>query len=424
MTNLNQKIIVRTNFKLSLNSPDRRNATSNKDIKYVNGIMDYFSDDKKKALNMLDYFTGKINKKEEINFVLENGEYATKEDLEKRRKYISRQFYNSNLWQIVLSVPKELVDKNITWRNLEIELAQHILPKTLKKMGFENIKNMSYGFSLHMNTKHPHFHIYFMEKKPNVLGKDKKLHYMRKGKIPKKVINYLKMETMLTIEREGRFKPFVLQLNKDIEELKKYFTVGTKNFVLYDKENILLEEKILKLGKLLEERNFSYNRKIKFNSIEDKKIKTLTKEIQNSLFKEKGDLRLSKETFNHSIETINSYFNDISRKNNISKKDIEYSYTQNKEKYLDNFILNVIVNHARYYYKRRLKGEEIVQAIVYHHYRKSNLRSRKDIVLENFQKDFKLKKEIRQSIKNINYEMNKSIKEFKELFEFSYEKIE
>ena len=90
---------------------------------------------------------------------------------------------------------------------------------------------------------------------------------------------------------------------------------------------------------------------------------------------------------------------------------------------MDNFILNVIVNHARYYYKRRLKGEEIVQAIVYHHYRKSNLRSRKDIVLENFQKDFKLKKEIRQSIKNINYEMNKSIKEFKDLFEFSYEKI-
>lgn len=160
-----EKIVVRTSFKLSLNNPDRRKGTSVSDIKYLSGIMDYFIDDKKKALNMLDYFTGKINKKEDINLVLENGEYATEEELEKRRKYISKQFQNSNIWQMVLSVPSELVDKNITWRDLEIKLAQQILPKTLKKMGFENIKNISYGFSLHMNTKHPHFHIYFMEKK-------------------------------------------------------------------------------------------------------------------------------------------------------------------------------------------------------------------------------------------------------------------
>lgn len=96
---------------------------------------------------------------------------------------------------------------------------------------------------------------------------------MRKGKIPKSVINYLKMETILTIEREGKFKPFAIEINKDIEELKKYFTPGTRNFILYDKENILLEEKICELGKLLEEREFSYNYRIKFNSIKDKEIK-------------------------------------------------------------------------------------------------------------------------------------------------------
>lgn len=420
MTNLNQKIIVRTNFKLSLNSPDSRNASSNKDIKYVNCIVDYFSDDKKKVLNMLDYFTGKINKKEEVNFVLENGEYATKEDLEKRRKYISKQFQNSNLWQMVLSVPKELVDKNITWRNLEVELAQHILPKTLRKMGFEQIKDMSYGFSLHMNTKHPHFHIYFMEKKPNVLGKDKKLHYMRKGKIPKKIINYLKMETMLTIEREGKFKPFVLELNKNIEELKKYFTPGTRNFVLYDKENILLEEKILELGKLLEERELSYSSRTKFNSIKDEEIKNLTREIKNKVFNEKNNLMVTKESFNKSIKSINDYFNDISRRNNISKKDIEYSYAQNKQKYLDNYILNAIVNHARYHYKEKLQSEEVIQAIVYHHCQRSNLKNRKDIILESLRNGFKLKNSIKKSVMNINYEMDKSIEQFRELFIYKY----
>lgn len=88
------------------------------------------------------------------------------------------------------------------------------------------------------------------------------------------------------------------------------------------------------------------------------------------MFNEKNNLMVTKESFNKSIKNINDYFNDISRRNNISKKYIKYSYTQNKEKYLDNYILNAIVNHARYYYKRKLQGEEIIQAIVYHHYKK------------------------------------------------------
>ena len=41
--------------------------------------------------------------------------------------------------------------------------------------------------------------------------------------------------------------------NKEIDNLKKYFNPKDKNFILYDKKDLLMEEKILRLGKLLYE---------------------------------------------------------------------------------------------------------------------------------------------------------------------------
>ena len=49
-------------------------------------MFDYFADVKKKAFHMLDYFSGKIGKDEEMNIIFENGEYATKSEIEKRKK--------------------------------------------------------------------------------------------------------------------------------------------------------------------------------------------------------------------------------------------------------------------------------------------------------------------------------------------------
>ena len=60
------KIVIRTQYKLSLNNPDRLKTFKDKDQKYVDGIIDYFSDDSKRALNLIDYFTGKINKHEDM----------------------------------------------------------------------------------------------------------------------------------------------------------------------------------------------------------------------------------------------------------------------------------------------------------------------------------------------------------------------
>ena len=85
-------LVVRTDFKLATNNPDKKNKNANKDLDYIKRTLEYFSDEKKKVFNLVDYFTGKINKNENINLVLENGNYATEEEKEKRKNYMLKQF--------------------------------------------------------------------------------------------------------------------------------------------------------------------------------------------------------------------------------------------------------------------------------------------------------------------------------------------
>lgn len=422
-----QKIVIRTQYKLSLNNPDRLKIYKDKDQKYVDGVIDYFADDSKRALNLVDYFTGKINKHEDINLIMENGKYATQEEKEKRKRYIAKQFNNSNLWQIMLSIPKELVDENISWEDMDQKVAKKILPEALKRMGFKDLKNMTYGLSRHMNTKNPHYHIYFMEKKPNTLKQNKSIGYRRKGKIPRKVINYIKNETVLTIQRESKFKPLSIDINMDIEELKKYFNPKTRNFVLYDKENILLEEKILQLGKLLDERDISYNSRIKFNSIKDIEIKQLTNDIKDYLFRKNRNLIYTKEDFNKRIDNMNVYLTTIAKSNGLKKSDIDLSYTENKELYLNNFVLNAIVNHARYHYRKNkdimINSNDVIQAIILNNYKKKKLVSKREIVKDSLtSRTYQNKTRVRNAIRNINDEMDRASEEFSKLFNYEKER--
>ena len=422
-----QKIVIRTQYKLSLNNPDRLKIYKDKDQKYVDGVIDYFADDSKRALNLVDYFTGKINKHEDINLIMENGKYATQEEKEKRKRYIAKQFNNSNLWQIMLSIPKELVDENISWEDMDQKVAKKILPEALKRMGFKDLKNMTYGLSRHMNTKNPHYHIYFMEKKPNTLKQNKSKGYRRKGKIPRKVINYIKNETVLTIQRESKFKPLSIDINMDIEELKKYFNPKTRNFVLYDKENILLEEKILQLGKLLDERDISYNSRIKFNSIKDTEIKQLTNDIKDYLFRKNRNLIYTKEDFNKRIDNMNVYLTTIAKSNGLKKSDIDLSYTENKELYLNNFVLNAIVNHARYHYRKNkdimINSNDVIQAIILNNYKKKKLVSKREIVKDSLtSRSYQNKTRVRNAIRNINDEMDRASEEFSKLFNYEKER--
>lgn len=82
------EVIVRTKYLYSLNNPDRKFKIISK--KYVNTMLDYYIDDKKRAIDLIDYYTrtGKYNKSSQVNLVLETGEYATKDELVKRKKIL------------------------------------------------------------------------------------------------------------------------------------------------------------------------------------------------------------------------------------------------------------------------------------------------------------------------------------------------
>src|SRR5699024_2268108 len=112
-----------------------------------------------------------------------------------------------------------------------------------------------------------------------------------------------------TIEKEKIYTPLLLNANKDIEELKKYFKPTEKNYLLYDKKDLLLEEKILRLGKMLYEKRNGKESKIKYGSIKNKEIQKLTQDIRNYLlYKNDDNFKLDYQNFKNSLDKINSYF--------------------------------------------------------------------------------------------------------------------
>ena len=115
----------------------------------------------------------------------------------------------------------------------------------------------------------------------------------------------------------------------------------------------------------------------------------------------------------------------------LKKSDIDLSYTNNKEKYLDNYILNAIVNHSRYHYRKNKKlvidSNDIIQEIILKHYLDNKKQTRKDILKTYFtntnsKQKFKNKQEIENAIRNINDEMEKASEEFSKLFDYGKER--
>ena len=124
------------------------------------------------------------------------------------------------------------------------------------------------------------------------------------------------------------------------------------------------------------------------------------------------------------INSMNDYFKSIVKINNISMKEIDLSYTNNKEKYLDNYILNAIVNYARYNYKKsidkiKITGDDIIHSIILSNYHKNKNVTKKNI-LENYyhkgNNKYIMKSNIRNSIKRINDELEEAANEFHKLF--------
>lgn len=396
--------------------------------KKISRKFDYFSNEEKRVMNLFDYYTGNINKKHTMNLVIEDGSYATKEEIEKRKKHFIKYAEKSNLWQGVISFNNDYLTQNISLRKLEKEMMKTILPRLFKKMGFKNKDKMAYNLSFHTDTDNLHIHFSFIEKRPNYIRVDKKLGYRRKGELSQEEIDFMKNEVVLAVERENYLSPMITVTNNEIDKLKEYFNPKDKNFILYDKKDLLMEEKILRLGKLLYGSRKLTAKRIKYNSIRNKEIKELTKDIKKYLFSSRGELHNDYVKFKNSLNDINDYLYKVNKGNNISSIKLNAELVDYKNEYIDNYVLNAIVNHANYFYKTKstkynmLNEDDLLREIILKEFKKIKRQTRYNILsnyLSNTSKvnKFKNKQNVVNAIKNINNEMAEANKEFRNLFQ-------
>lgn len=422
------KVIYNSTFTLAKNNPDSKYHNHNKAIKRVVKMYDYYTNEEKKAMTMYDYYTGELNKNKTMNLILENGKYASREEVERRKKRAVKYLENSNLWQGVLSFNNDYITRNIELKKLEKLLATDILPKFFIKCGFKDVNKMFYQLALHTDTDNLHFHFSFMEKEPNFKYDKNKIGYRRSGNLKEEEIDFLKVLIVHTIEKEKIYTPLLTKTNKEIDNLKKYFNPNEKNYLLKDKKDLLMEEKILILGKLLYDSRKDKQTKIKYGSIKDKQILDLTRDIKNYIFsKRNSEFKYEYLNFKESLKKINSYFYKINAENKIKKIVLDTTQVDSKNKYVDNYIYNAIVNHAHYYYKKeknklkKIKENDIIQEIIFKHYINNKKQTKINILksyLSNYnsKKIFKNRNDIENSIRNINDEMEEAEKEFSKLF--------
>ena len=422
------KVIFNSIFTLALNNPDSKYKNHSKSIKRVQKMYDYYTNEEKRAMSMYDYYTGKLTKEDTMNLIIEDGTFATEKEVEKRKKLAVKYLENSNLWQGVLSFNNDYINENIDIHKLEKELATNILPKFFKRCGFKDTNKMFYQLALHTDTDNLHFHFSFMEKEPNYIYHKNKIGYRRSGELSQNEIDFLKSQVVHTIEKEKIYTPLLKETNKDIEELKKYFSPKERNYLLRDKKDLILEEKILRLGQILYKERHDNDSKIKYGSIKDKEIINLTKDIKNYLFSKNNDnFKLEYNNFKESLNKINNYFYKINEDNNIKDIVVDTTLTDSKNKYIDNYIYNAIVNYANYNYKKesknitKIKENDIIQEIILKHYLDNKKQTRKDILKTYFtntnsKQKFRNKQEIENAIKSINDEMDEAQKEFSKLF--------
>ncbi|MEG2464132.1 MAG: hypothetical protein RSA87_02980 [Malacoplasma sp.] len=419
---ISPKVVVKTQFNFATNNKSHKTKLSNA---MVRGMFNYFSDNEKRAVKMIDYYTGKINKHENINLIIEDGSYATDDELKNRKNRYSKYIKNSNLWQVIVSFNNEHIDSSIKLEDLEQLMIKKIIPDFIRDCRFEDLSKMSYQTSLHSNTDNYHFHFSFIEKSPNSRNSENKLVYRKVGTIPMLAIDNLKRNILLSIDREKVFKPLLIETNEEIQKLKSFFKEDEHNFVLKNKKGLILENKILKLGKLLYNKNLGEVSKIKYNSIYNKQIKNLTYEIKKDLFTNR-DLKDEEKEFRKSLNNINLYYNKLNKENNISSKNSDKSLIDSKLKYIDNYVCNVIVNHANKMYRNEIKSsslikdKDIINEVILSNYKKNIKQSRYNI-LYNYLSNLTGKKYINKykivnAIKSINSELEEAQREFSKLF--------
>lgn len=440
--NTTPKIIFTCKFRFALNNPDNKFKNENykkfleSDVKVMTG---YYKDRKKEVIGMIDYYTG--SKQERlVNLVLENGNYATEKEQEKIKDQIVKATENSNLYKGVVSFDTDWITQTIGLRDLEKLIATEVMPKFLKRCGFVDMKKMRYCFSFHGNTKHLHLHLAFAELAPNHINRDGKILYRRLGMITQEEKDFFKNELLVAIERKSIMKPMLTEMNKDIEELKQYFNPKDKNFILKDINDIRLEEKIIKLGFLVEQyRGDKTSKKVKYGSIKNnelgKEIKKLTNDIKTELFHNKGsELYQQRSKVNDDLKKLNDYYDNLNKQNHIETRIKNNKLVSEKSDYVDSYIHNAIVNHALFRTnklqnivktkntKDKITLDDLLQELAYE---KSQVYKGKNVKLillkNNFRgktksQRFRLNHEVTQAVKNLNDEMENYANDFHKLF--------
>ena len=178
----------------------------------------------------------------------------------------------------------------------------------------------------------------------------------------------------------------------------------------------MLENKIIRLGELLFERNLTDKPRIKIIP-KSKEIKELTREIKNQIIK--NELKDQYKHFQKQLR-INDYYKSLSIENRT--KIVDDTLIKKKQKYLDNYILNSIVNYANNSFNPKMIYEDnVIQSMILKTYVKSRSKTKRKI-LKNYlsnnlsSKQFVNKYKVRHAVKNINSELEEAMKEFDKLF--------
>ena len=436
------KIVFTCRFRFALNNPDNKFKNNNYK-KSLNGdigrTIGYYKDKEKEVVGMIDYYTG--SKQERLVYlILEDGNYATEEQREKLQEQLIKATDNSNLYKGIVSFDNDWITQTIRIRDLEKLIATEVMPKFLKRCGFVDMKKMRYFFSMHGNTNHLHLHLGFAELKPNHINRDGKILYRRLGMITEEEKNYFKNELLIAIERNSVMKPMLVETNKDIDELKTYFNPNDKNFILKDIKDIRLEEKIIKLGFLINEyREDKDGKKVKYGSIKNnelgKEIKKITAEIKKELFYNKGsELYKQQSKVKEDLKKLNNYYDELNKQNHIEYKIKNNKLVSSKSDYIDSYIHNAIINHALFRTnklqnivktkntKDKITLDDLLQELAFEKSKNYKGKNVKLILLKNNfrgktkSQKYRLNHEITQAVKNLNNEMEDYAKDFHQLF--------
>lgn len=183
-------------------------------------------------------------------------------------------------------------------------------------------------------------------------------------------------------------------MDQDIQDIKNQLKAQDKNLLLENAKYFRLEEKILELGKLLEEERKKNSAngmaKIKYNSIKNPTIKKLTTEIYDTLFSNTlfGNELLT--DFNASLKEFKEYIELCNSEVELETTEEDFKLGLKKKQELENYFLNQIANDSLFEYKKSFKAEKLrkhlLQEMIYKNWNETKIKDKKHILINYVQR--------------------------------------